>query len=177
MKKLLATTILFVMVAMLATTIVTAATNSTLPNELYAIGSKYGMKESDKLKMEKYLNDYPLSDDDCNEILALANQADKIMQDNNTTNYKTLPNDVKAQLKSLANQAAAIAGVTLDFKTDRIDVYKDGKLIEAITDTDGKLPYTGNEINVAVVVSSIAVIALAATGIAVATKKRLATNA
>ena len=179
MKKVLAIAILAVMIMMVAITVVNAATSSTLANELYAIGSKYGMKESDKLKMERYLKEYPLSDEKCNQILDLAKQADQIMIDNNTTDYHSLPANVRAQLIDLANRAAAIAGVTLKFNADGIDVYKDGKLIEAITaeNSNGKLAPTGSNINIALVVSSVAVIALAATTITVATKKRLAANA
>ena len=176
MKKTLTIAILAVMLIMTMMTIVNAATSSALPNELYAIGSQYGMRESDRVKMERYLQEYPLSDADCNRILALAQQADQIMKDNNTNNLNDLTGDVKSRLIALANEAAAIAGVTLDFKSDRIDVYKNGKLIETMTSND-KLPYTGNETNIALVVSSVAVIALAATGIAVATKKRLVANA
>ncbi len=177
MKKILTIAILFVMLTMAAMTVVNAATSSTLADELYAIGSKYGMTAAEKVKMERYLSDYPLSNADCDRILALAKEADQIMIDNGTTDYKSLPTDVKNQLKALANEAASIAGVELDFTKDGIKVYKDGKLIEDITETttSGKLAYTGN--NNALVVSTIAVIALAATGITVATKKRSAANA
>lgn len=76
------------MVMMAVVTVVNADTSSTLVNELYTIGSKYGMTSAEKVKMEKYLSEYPLSDADCNRILALAQQADKIMIANNTTDYK-----------------------------------------------------------------------------------------
>ena len=176
MKKVLTIAILTVMILMVAMTVVKAATSNTLADELYAIGKEYGMKQADKVKMEKYLAQYPLSDADCNKILELAKQAEAIMIENGTNDYKALPTSVKNQLKDLANQAAEIAGVTLDFKADGIDVYKDGKLVESITgDNTGKLSYTGS--NVSVVIASVAVIALAATGITVATKKRLAANA
>ena len=148
MKKIISIVILLTMVALLATTAVRAegVTANTLPDEIYAIGSQYGMKESDKVKIQRYLADYPLSNADCDRILALANQADQIMKDNNTTNFKTLPADVKAKLKALANEAADIAGVTLDFKSNRIDVYKNGKLIEALQfGSNGKLVYTGTD--------------------------------
>ncbi len=175
MKKLLTIALLFVMLTMVLVTVVNAATTDTIANELYAIGSKYGMKEAEKVKMEKYLHDYPLSDADCNRILALAQQADQIMKDNNTTSYKSLPSDVKAKLKSLAIEAADIAGVELDFKTDGIDIYKNSTLIESITaSTIGQLAYTGNNVNIAVVVSSVVAIAMVAT---VVVRKKLAVNA
>ena len=175
MKKLLTIALLFVMLTMVLVTVVNAATTDTIANELYAIGSKYGMKEAEKVKMVKYLHDYPLSDADCNRILALAQQADQIMKDNNTTSYKSVSSDVKAKLKSLAIEAADIAGVELDFKTDGVDIYKNGTLIESITaSTVGQLAYTGSNVNIAVVVSSVVAIAMVAT---VVVRKKLAVNA
>ncbi len=160
MKKIISIAILFVMVALLATTVVNAATSSTLADQLYAIGQKYGMKASEKVKMERYLADNKLSDAKCDEILALAQEADQIMKENGETDYTKLPADIKAQLKSLANQAASVAGVTLTFSADGIHVYKDGKLIENLTESS-TLPYTGNNVNSILVVSSVAVVALA----------------
>ena len=164
MKKLITIAVLFVMVAMLATTIVNAATSNTLPDDLYAIGAKYGMKASEKVKMERYLADHPLSDSECNQILAYAQEADSIMKANGTTDIKSLPSDVKAQLKGLANEAASVAGVTLDFTSNGVNVYdENGTLLDSISaDSLGKLAYTGNSVNVVLVVSSVAVVALAA---------------
>ena len=170
MKKLISVAILLVMIVALSATMVSAATSETLPNELYAIGSKYGMTQNDKVKMEQYLRDYPLSNDKCDEILGLAKQAEQIMIENNTTDVHSLPSDVKAKLRGLAEQAATIAGVTLDFKSDRIDVYKDGKWINSFGSNN--LAPTGTQVNMALVVSSVAVIALAATAITIAVKKR-----
>ena len=173
MKKLISIIAIFAMVMVGAMSVVNAATSDTLSDELYAIGSKYGMKADQKVRMERYLSEYPLSESECNEILALANQADKIMQDNNTTDYKSLPSDIKSQLKTLANKAASIAGVELIFKTDCIEVYKDGKKIDTISMSASggspKLAPTGNN-NIVLVVSSVAVIALAT----VVARKKLA---
>lgn len=168
MKKLISMLAIFAILMVGAMSVVKAVTTETLPDELYAIGSQYGMKESDKLRIEKYLSEYPLSDTECNDILSSAQEASQIMKDNNTTDYHSLPADVKAELRALANDAASIAGVTLDFKSDSIDVYKDGKLIDSVT-SKGTLPYTGNN-NIVLVVSSIAVIAL----VAVVARKKLA---
>ena len=98
------------------------------------------------------------------------------MKANGTTNYHSLPEDVKAKLRALAVEAANIAGVTLDFKFDRIDVYKDGVLYEVLTG-ESKMPYTGNDFNIGLGASLVAVIALAATGLTIITKKRLVANA
>ena len=179
MKKVLTIVILAVMLMMVAMTVVNAATSQTLTAELYAIGSKYGMTEAQRVEMERYLRENPLSDADCNRILALAQEADQIMIENGTTDPKSLPADVKAKLKSLANEAADIAGVTLDFGADgvKIKVKETGKTVTVQNYNASKPAYTGNNMNITLVVSAVAVIALAATGITVIARKRLAANA
>ena len=160
MKKFITVAILFVLLIISTFTAVNAATSQTLPDELYAIGVNYGMTQNDKVKMEQYLRDHPLSDTDCNEILSLAKQAEQIMIENNTTDVHSLPTDVRAQLIDLANRAAATAGVTLDFKARGIDVYKDGVMINSLS-LSGKLPYTGNTATPIIIASAVAMIAIA----------------
>ena len=53
MRKLIASIILFVMVATLATTVVRATTASTLADDLYKVGAKYGMTSAHKVKIEQ----------------------------------------------------------------------------------------------------------------------------
>ncbi len=161
MKKLISIALLFVMVAMLATTAVNATTNSTLADELYALGSKYGMTSAEKVKIERYLADYPVTDDQANQVMAKANEAASIMESAGVTDYNQLTAEQKAQLKTIANETASILGLTLTFKNGTVEIYKDGKLIETVTATNGKLAYTGNTTNLILVVSSVAVVALA----------------
>lgn len=168
MKKLLTISILAVMLILMTVTGVNATTNSNLAQTLYNIGAKYGMTNGDKVKIQRYLADNPVTDSEANAIVAKANAAAKIMDEAGTTDYKALSDDKKAELKSLANEAASIAGATVSFTANSVEIYKDGKLIETIGNNGGKLAYTGNN-NIVLVVSSIAVIALAS--VAVARKK------
>ena len=162
MKKLISIAILLVMVVMLSAGMVNAATNDTLADELYAIGSKYGMTSADKVKIERYLSDNPVTDDQANQIIAKANEAAAIMEAAGTTNINDLTSEQKDQLKALANEAASIIGLTLVFKSGTVEIYKDGTLIETLGTESGKLAYTGNSVNTVLVVSSVAVVALAA---------------
>ncbi len=82
--------------------------------------------------------------------------------------FNKLSKEQKAEIKTIANQAASIVDVTLTYKSGSVEIYKNGKLIETVTNHNGKLAYTGNN-NLGLVVSSIAVIALAS--VAVARKK------
>lgn len=168
MKKLLTISILAVMLVLMTITGVNATTNDNLADTLYNIGSKYGMTKSDKVKIERYLADNPVTESEANAIVAKANEAAKIMDEAGVTDFSKLSEDKKAEIKSIANQAASIVGVTLTYKSGSVEIYKDGKLIETVTNNNGKLAYTGNN-NIVLVVSSIAVIALAS--VAVARKK------
>ena len=171
MKKLLTISILAVMLVLLEVTGVNATTNDNLAETLYNMGSKYGMTTSDRVKIERYLADYPVTEDEANAIVAKAEEAVAILEAAGVTNYKDLSKADKDRIKQIANEAASIIDVTLVFKTGGVDIYKDGKLIEGVSyANNGKLAYTGNN-NTVLVVSSIAVIALIA---AVVARKKLA---
>lgn len=167
MKKILTIAITFVMVAMVAVSSY-ATTSSELADTLYNKGSKYGMTSADKVKIERYLADNPVTDAEANSIVAKADEAVKVMENAGVTSYKDLTAEQKSELKTIANEAASIAGLTLKFGTASVEVYKDGKLIETVTSNNGKLAYTGSNTAI-VVVSSLAIIAL----VAVVAKKRL----
>ena len=162
MKKIISIVITLLIVMLTIAPVVNAEPGEiNLPADLYIIGSKYGMTENEKVKIQRYLQENQLSDQDCDRILALAKEADQIMIDHNTTDYKSLPSDVKAQLRSLAVQAADIAGVELEFTSDGINIYKDGKLIESITESSvGRLAYTGKNVNSILIISTLAIVAL-----------------
>ena len=168
MKKLLTISILAVMLVLMTVTGVHAATKDNLAETLYNMGAKYGMTKADKVKIERYVADNNVTDSEADAIVAKAQEAVKVMEDAGVTDYTKLSADKKAELKTIANQAASIVDVTLVFKASSVELYKDGKLIETVSNNSGKLAYTGNN-NTVLVVSSIAVIALAS--IAVARKK------
>ena len=174
MKKTLTIAILFVMLVALVFTGVKAATGATLADDVYAKLSAYGMTSADKVKVERYLADNPVSDEEATAIIAKVNEAIAIMDAEGVKDYKELSADAKAQIKTLAQEAANTIGLTLVFNKGTVEVYNaEGKLIEtASLSNTGKLAYTGNT-NTVLVASSIAVIALAA-GITVVAKKRFA---
>lgn len=161
MKKILTVSIIAIMFIMLAITGVNASTKDALANRLYEIGSKYGMTTADRAKLESYLADNPVSDAEAESVIADAEAAAKVMEEAGVTDYKKLSTEDKATVRGLANNAAGVLDVTLAFTSNGVEVYKDGKLLDTITDNGGKLVYTGNNSTV-LVVSSIAVIALVA---------------
>lgn len=172
MKKLLTISILFVMVLAMCTTMVSATTKAELADQLYAIGSKYGATASDKIKVERYLADNDLTDAQATAIVEKANQIAAVMDAAGVTDPKKLTADQKNQIKALANEAASIARVSLVFKNNDVEVYKNGKLVDTqkspiYTATSGngtasssaKLVYTGNNSYIAIALGSVVALA------------------
>ncbi len=175
MRKLLTSVLLMVMLVMVVAPFVNAATSDTLADDLYAKLSAYGMTSAEKVKVERYLADNSVTDEQANTILAKADEAIAIMDAEGTKDISALSADAKNRIIAIAQEAASTIGLTLVFKSGTVEVYKDGVLIETATLSNGdKLVYTGNNINVFLVVASVAVIALATT---VVVRKRMTVGA
>ena len=172
MKKTLTIVALMVIVTMLTISGVNAVTSATLADELYAKLSAYGATAADKVKVERYLADNAVTDAQANEILAKADEVVALMQSEGVTDVTKLSAEAKNQVKAIAQSAASQINLTLTFSKGKVEVYNaEGKLIETVTVSNtGKLAYTGNNVNTIVVVSSVAIIALA---VAVVAKKTL----
>ena len=165
MKKFLTIAVLVVIFATMMMGVVNAATTTESVEAIYAIGSKYGMTSADKVKLERFIADNDVTEDQASQLLTKMQEAEKVMVNAGVTEYSKLKKKKKNQLKTIANEAAGIVEVSLTFKKGAVEVYKNGKLIETITNNNGKLAYTGNETSVVLIASSIAVIALAAVAI------------
>ena len=162
MKKTLAIVLLAIIAVMALATGVNAATSSTLADELYSKGAKYGMTSADKVKIERYLAENPVTDAQANELLAKADEAIAVMEKAGVTSYNKLTIAQKDEIKSIATEAAKKVDLKLVFKTKSVAIYNaDGKLVETVTNTNGKLAYTGNTVNVVLAVSVVAVLAVA----------------
>lgn len=162
MKKTLAIVLLAIIAVMALATGVNAATSSTLADELYSKGAKYGMTSADKVKIERYLAENPVTDAQANELLAKADEAIAVMEKAGVTSYNKLTIAQKDEIKSIATEAAKKVDLKLVFKTKSVAIYNaDGKLVETVSNTNGKLAYTGNTVNVVFAVSVVAVLAVA----------------
>ena len=170
MKKTLAIVLLAIIAIMALATGVNAATTSTLADELYAKGAKYGMTSADKVKIERYLAENPVTEAQANELLAKADEAIAVIENAGVTSYDKLTIAQKDEVKSIATEAAKKVDLKLVFKTKSVEIYNnDGKLVETVSNTNGKLAYTGNTMNIALVASVVSIIAVAA----VVTRKKL----
>ena len=165
MKKIITISILFIMIVMMFSGMVNAATKDSLVNDLYALTSKYGVTEADKVKAERFLTENPITDEKANEIYEKAKEAIKVLEDAGVTDVKKLQTQLtreqKIKFEALCQETAALVGAHLTYKNGTVEVYKDGKKVEVFYFTDGKLAYTGNEVNMTIIVSAVAVIALA----------------
>ena len=85
--------------------------------------------------------------------------AKAIIDASGVNNLKDLSKEDKEKLKTIANEAAAIINVSLVFKEDSVEIYKNGKLIENVYFYE-KLSNTGNQLNL-VGIAPVAIFALA----------------
>ena len=161
MKKLVSLLIVLLVVMGVVST-VCATKSSELGSKLYEMGKPYGVSSTDKIKIDRYLADNPITDEQANKIIAKAEEIVAIFKAKGVTDYIKLSDAEADKIKSIANEAADIVGLTLKFKTREVEVYKNGKLIEAARYDGTKLVYTGNSVNVVLVVSSVLAIALGA---------------
>ena len=170
MKKSLLISILTAVIVMACATLVNAATTATLADELYAKGKKYGMTSADKVKVERYLSENTVTDEQANAIVAKADEAIAVMEKAGVTNYDKLTKAQKNEVKSIATEAAKVVDLKLVFNKKSVAIYNnDGKLVETVSNTNGKLAYTGNVVNVVVLATTV--VALVAVSAVVARKR------
>lgn len=174
MKKILSIAVLFVIIATMCVTVVNATTSSELADTLYEMGKPYGLTTADKVKIERYVSDYNVTDEEADAVVAKAEEAVKVFEDAGVTKFSELSAEEVSELKTIANEAADILGIKLTFEGKSVKMYKDGKLIETVTNNNGKLSYTGNSTNTVLVVSSIAAVAVVALAVAFVARKKFA---
>ena len=139
MKKIKIIVAMLIAIIIMGTANVFAATTNELINEVYSIGSKYGLTNSDKVKIERYLRDNPVTEAEADKLIEKAKEIDSIMQKAGTTDITKLSEEDKSKIKEIAEEAASILN-----------------LIER-----GKLAYTGNNNFMVYGIIAVAVIALA----------------
>ena len=160
MKKLLMIMSIIITVMLIGAINVKAASNTELINTVYNIGSKYGLTSADKVKIERYLADNPVTEQEADSLISKAEEIDAIMKEAGVTDPTKLSQADKDRIQSIANEAASILKVSLVIKNGNAEIYKDGKLIENVSINNGKLAYTGNNNYVIFGISAVAIVAL-----------------
>lgn len=162
MKKIVSSIVMLaIMLTMFLGTSVNAATTDELVDKIYSMGQPYGLTSSDKVRLERFLADNPVTEAEADTLIAKAEEAVAVMENAGATSVSELTREQKNELQGIAKEAASIVGVNLVFKAGTVEIYKDGKLVESISNNYGKLAYTGNNISTVAVVSLVAIFALA----------------
>ena len=161
MKKTLLSVILFVIVALFATTMVNATTGAELPEAIYNKGAKYGVTQSHKVKMERYVAKHPVTDEQANQVMAKVDEVVAVLEKAGVTNIADLSSADLKKVQDISTEAAAIVNVKIVWRGSTVDIYYNGKVEDTLSFSKN-MTNTGDETNIALVVSSVAVVALAA---------------
>ncbi len=169
MKKLAKIFTIVAFIAILTTTVVNASASDDLIAELSksrTIGGKtVTLSASDRVKLERYLSEHPITEEEKNSIVANVDEAVAIMEAEGTADLSKLSADAKEKITTLAKAAASEMDLTLVVDTvgNTIKVYdENGTLIESARVENGTLAYTGNNSFVYIVAPVVAIIAIAA---------------
>ncbi len=146
MKKIFIS--LIVMLTIILTISAVKATKETLAEELYAKFKEYGATEAEKVKVERYLSENEVTDEQAKEILNKADEIIEVIKTENVRDVTKLSKEAKNKIKKIAQEAANIIELKLVFYKNKVEIYSSkGKLIEVVTMSNaGKLAYTGNNI-------------------------------
>ena len=163
MRKILFSISLFIaLVAVIATTS-KAATNADLieyaTSNHTICGVSTGVDAGSRVKAKRYLTENPVTDSQADFIIANGNELIALMEKAGVSDPSKLSKADKEKFMSIAREAAASIGLTLVFHPNSVDIYKDGVFIDNAT-LGTKLVYTGNNINIALIISLVAVSAL-----------------
>ncbi len=167
MKKVLKTALIFILMLLVYTTVVNAATTEELvayASKTFTIaGEKVKLSDGDVLKVKRFLSENPISESDGDTIIDKAEQIISIMNTEGVANPTKLSKAKKEQVLSIAQEAAAVTGATLTYDSTNkvVTVYKNGKTIESISLKNDKFVQTGNDNTAYVVAGIVAVIAVA----------------
>lgn len=150
MKNLLLVSV-FALVFFMGVKPANAMTEQELKNKLeqtYVInGEKFKLSNDNKVLLERYLNQYEISEADADYIAARVDEAVAIIENSGKTNLNDLAQSTKDELKAIVEKVTANTSVTATVVNGNVVVYKpDGtgvfaevdKLVKN-TDTDNNL--------------------------------------
>ena len=176
MKKIIKIALIFVILVFCNFTVVKAATNEELINyatkDFTINGATVSLKAADKVKVRRYLEKYPVSESEADQIIAKIDEGIAILREAGETDPTKLSRAKKEELLALGQQAARIAGaeLTYDEKNDAISIYRNGVLIDQATTSDALVQTgTNNYSYIVYALAGVAVIAIA--GFVVYTKR------
>lgn len=169
MRRILKVALIFVIAILCLATVVKAATNEDLiayaKKNFNINGADYTLKAADKVKVERILKQYPVTDEQAEEIIGIIDEGVAILRAASLTDPTKLSQSDKDKILALGQKAAKIAGFELTYnaKTDALSLYRDGVLVDQATTSDA-LVQTGdaNYSYIVYAIAGVAVIAIVA---------------
>ena len=168
MRKVLKIVLIFAILLLCNATVTKAATNEDLiayTKKSFDIGeTTVSLKAADKVKVERYLRQYPVTDNQADQIISKIDAGISLIKAAKVTDPTKLSKEKKQELLSLGQQAAKIAGaeLTYDAKTDAISIYRDGVLIDQATTSDALVQTGAKDYSYIVyTAASLAIVAIA----------------
>ena len=165
MKKVLTISLLLVLMLTFATTLVKAATTKAdLQAKALEILSKVKTETDYTATVERVFKEYDFTEEQLSSAMQEANSIEAVVEANGS-DPKAYTSSVKNSLVSMAQSAAQDLGMQLvvDSKNNVATLTKDGKTVAAVDTESGKIKQTGSDNLLFVVLSGVAVIAVAAT--------------
>ena len=109
MKKIVSSIVMLAIVlTMVLGTSVNAATTDELVDEIYSMGQKYGLTSSDKVRLERFLADNPVTEAEADTLIAKAEQAVAVMENAGVTSVSDLTAAEKSELQELQKKQLAL---------------------------------------------------------------------
>ena len=164
MKKILAISILAMVVLMLVCTVVKATTQSEL--EEYLLGSvtingkEVSLTSAEKKQVKDFLASHTLTDAQATTIKTKVDECINVMKNAGVTQVQNLKTADKQKLLSIAQEAASTVGLKVDMTTGVV-TDEAGNVVFALT--QGKLVQTGSSNIAYVVIAGLAIIAVVGT--------------
>lgn len=131
------------LIAVLAIFMLGTISNATTESELkdYLLsekkigGTTYIIRDTDKVKVENFFAKNEITDEQATKIKNVIDKAIAYMDKNGASTPEELKSKAqKQQLLAYAQEAASVLGLTVNYDTSakRLDIYKEGKLVESL---------------------------------------------
>lgn len=127
----------------------------------FIAGDYVRLSNSDIVKIERFLREYPVTNEEASTIIDKANQIVDVLNQAGVSDLTKLSSSQKKEVLRLAEETANIVGATLSYdNTDKaIAIYKDGKKFDALS-LSPYLKQTGKSNVLTISIAAISVVGL-----------------
>jgi len=124
-------------------------------------GKEVKLLDSDIVKVERYLSENNITDENVDKIIGKIDEIVAIMNKEGVSDPLKMNDAKRKEVLNLATEAATYAGASLsyDYTTKTVSIYKDGKLVDTASIKPYKLAQTGGSNTVYYLISGICLLA------------------